>query len=357
MDGVRDTGSHWRHHFGTPILVVLSFIMIAQSVHAVSENNLNHRMRVYRESAELCLETATTLEDALNYMDQTTESSLIGRIKTLHDFSSALEKDIQVSTEGGFTILRSHTLEQIGNFGLGEMANVVDVLKKTGRLPTSFNLPATFGAEELATALSKHIGSGKADIDTITNYLDGLNKACWAVVGYMVGGPEGAKVYQSIAGTGAKLLRKATLPLFNRAVLAWRRQGEQLARDWRVLQERRIYDGLPVQKISEVYGENLLMKNGLSKDDIKELDAAADGLNGSLLRMKKDFGIKKIETLKRSKELELGGVYIDPELICAGEGGKEIREDVLQSRQSCNELSWPVKLPNGDESTGKEVLP
>ena len=256
-------------------LMSLVCFVIAERVHAGNVADLNETVVVNRQAAELCLETASTLEEALNYIDETDEINLMGDIKVLHDFSTALQKDIETSPAKGFTILRSYTLEEIGKFGLEKMPGVVDVLKKTGELPSSFNLPATFGVEEFATGVSKHIGSGKADIDTITNYLDGLNKGCWAVVGYMVGRPEAARVYQSIAGTGAKLLREATLPVFNKAVVAWRHHGEQLVNQWHILQERRIYDGLPVQTIIEVYGEELLRRNGISKKDIQELDTVA----------------------------------------------------------------------------------
>jgi len=330
-------------------VISLVCFIIAQPVYAGNVSDLNVTVVVNREAAELCLETASTLEEAVNYIDRTAESNLISDIKALHDFSIALEKDIETSTGRSFAVLRSHTLEQIGSFGLGKLPDVVDALKKTGKLPSSFGLPATFGAEEFATGVSRHVGSGKADIETITNYLDGLNKGCWAIVGYMVGGPEGARVYQSMAGTGAKLLRGATLPVFNKAVLAWRHQGEQLVKQWHILQERRIYDGLPVQKITEVYGEELLRKNGLSRKDIQQLDAIGHNLNQRLIQMKKDLSIKKIETFKESGKIELGGVYIDPELTYAGKGGKEVKKQTLDSRPSGDTLSWPIDISETEE--------
>ncbi|MBW2660522.1 MAG: hypothetical protein JRD93_00705 [Deltaproteobacteria bacterium] len=330
-------------------LMALVCFVIAERVHAGNVTDLNETLVVNRQAAELCLETASTLEEAFNYIDETDEINLMGNIKLLHDFSTALQKDIETSPAKGFTVLRSYTLEEIGKFGLGKMPGVVDVLKKTGKLPSSFNLPATFGAEEFARAVSMHIGSGKADIDTITNYLDGLNKGCWAVVGYMVGGPEAARVYQSIAGTGAKLLREATLPVFNKAVVAWRRQGEQLVNQWHTLQERRIYDGLPVQTIIEVYGEELLRKNGISKKDIQELDTVAYNLNQSLIQMKKDLSTEKIEEFKESGEIVLGGVYIDPEVMYVGRGGNEVKKNTIDSRPSEDILSWPVDISETEE--------
>ena len=57
-------------------------------------------------------------------------------------------------------LLRSHTVEQLGNWGLGKIPDLVGVLQKKGKLPGSFKLPATFGVEDFATAISRHICSG-----------------------------------------------------------------------------------------------------------------------------------------------------------------------------------------------------
>jgi hypothetical protein len=78
---------------------------------------------VNRHTAELCLETASTLEDAMNYLDKSTESHLINNISRLHDFTVALQKDIEMSMPGGPILWRSYTLEQVGKFGLGQMPN------------------------------------------------------------------------------------------------------------------------------------------------------------------------------------------------------------------------------------------
>lgn len=293
-------------------------ILLAAPRKELNVSDLDKKIIVESEAAELLLETSSTMEEVINhFLDEEDQDETIGNIKALHDFVIALQKDIEMSKEGKFTVLRSHTLEQVGRFGLGKMPDLVDFLKKKEILPSSFKLPPTFGAEEFVTAIARHIGSGRADIDTITHYLDGLNMACWGVLGYITGGPEAAKLYQSIANTGAKLLRAATLPIFNKAVLVWRRQGQDLANQWYILQERRIYDGLTVQKISEVYTEELLRKNGISKRDIQRLDAIAHDLNQKLIRMKRDFSIEKIEAFKQSGELNLGGVSIDPDLLSA----------------------------------------
>lgn len=309
-------------------------------------------LEVNKGAAEHCLETAAALEKTLNYLDKkyyksgAEESKLAGNIKDLYDFIDAFKKDIERSQNSKFTIMSSHTLEQLGKFGLGNMPEFVAYLQDKGHLSQSFKLPATFGAEEFAVAIGKHIGSGKADIDTITNYLDGMNKAMWGIVGYMHAGPKGARLYQSIAGTGAKLLRDATLPWFEKGVTAWRGQGKELTEQWRTLQERRIHDGLAVQTITEVYGEELLLKNGLSKKDIQGLDNEAHNINQNIINMKKDLSAEKIETLKHSDGIELGGIEINPRLIYIGKADSEIKSKVIKSRPSQDSLSWPTEVPD-----------
>ncbi len=251
-----------------------------------------------------------------------------------------------MSKKGGFAILRSHTLEQIGKFGLGKMPDVVDALQKSGKLHSSFKLPPGLSlAGELATTLGKHIGSGGADIDTITNYLDVMNKAAWTTVGYMVGGHEVAQVYQAIGDTAAKNLRKATLPLFEKGYLVWSGQGRKLVNDYRTTQQKRIHNGLSIQTISDVYGEKLLRKNGLGMKEIQGLDNWANNLNRHLIDMKKDLSVAKIENFKQSGELELGGVYIDPKLISAGKVKRDLKNKVTESRPSKETPFWSIEIP------------
>lgn len=89
------------------------------------------------------------------------------------------------------------------------------------------------------------------------------------------------------------------MPVFNKGVLAWRGQGEELVKQWRTVQERRIYDGLPVQTIKAVYGDKLLRQNGLGKNDIQQLGTIAHKLNQNIIDMKKKFSI---DTFKQSGE-------------------------------------------------------
>lgn len=337
-----------KRHCLAGVTTWLFCFMISGVVVAGDLSDPNSALQAYHEKVSLCLETAATLETVLNYLDESTETSDLKNLKSAHDFTVALRNDLAMSQKTGFTVLRSHTLEQIGNFGMERLPDIVEVLKKNGKLPKAFKLPPSFGAAELTTAIAKHAGSGtldirKQDIETITSYLDGLNNTFWGIAGYMVTGtPAGAELYQSIAGTGTKLLRAATMPLFDKAVLVSTGQGRELAGQWLALQEKRIQSGLSAEGISEIYDRELLGSNGLSDKDIRDLDDVAGKLNRELIRMKKDMSIRKIEMLKESGQVSLGGVSIDVRPFEAGTGGKEAGNEVLQSRPSSDSLYWPV---------------
>lgn len=317
------------------VVFLLLLFSTVSSVYADADSS-DKFMKVDIDSLESWASSLSTLEEGLNYMGKNWGDSSFKGVKIVGDpqdiigLANALRKDVEEARRnGGFLLATSHTIEQTAKTLLGKMPQ----------------LPATFGSEDFTVAISRHIGTGKADIDTITSYLDGLNKACWAVVGYMVGGPEGAKVYQSISGAGAKLLRDASLSLFNRGVLAWRGQGRELVNQWLTLQEGRMHNGLPVLSLSEVYGVDLLQQNGVNKKEIQQWDAEAYNLNQTLSQMKKDISVEKIDAFKRSGKLELGGVYIDPELICVGKANSDIKQKVLDSRPSEDAGSWDIELP------------
>ena len=61
--------------------------------------------------------------------------------------------------------------------------------------------------------------------------------------------------------------------------------------------------------------------------------------------MKKDISVDKIDGFKQSGKLELGGVYIDQELIYVGKANPDIKQKVLESRPSEDAGSWEIELP------------
>lgn len=346
MRGIKETGTRQRSFCLWSAVVILVCFLCVPVQYAQNIGGSTNSIAVNPDRVNLLLETCAALEKSLNYLDNFYKDTFYQDIHTLHNFYNALQKDIDMSKTRGSSMisLRSHTLEQMGNFGLDKLPTFVSFLKKTNRLPASFKLPvATFGTEDFVKGIARHIGSGRADVDTITCYLDGLNKASWATVGYLVGGAKGAEFFQSVAGTSAKLLREATLPLFQKGVLAWRNQGNKLVQDWLTLQERRIHDGLAIQPITEVYSEKLLRQNGIGTGQINQLDTFCHRQNQLQINMKRDINVSKVRMFSQQGKADVGGVEINPVLTKVGKLGEEQKKDVLDSRPANDSLTWTIK--------------
>jgi hypothetical protein len=261
------------------------------------------------------------------------------------DLIDAIGKDIEETSNERFVLLKSNTLEKVGQVGIENLPKTVVALKRSGILPKTFNLPGTFGAEDIAVAVGRHIGSGKADIDTITYYLDGANQAAWGVLGFMVGGNQGSRLYQSVAKKVAGIARELSQPAFNNTVVALRGQGRELVDDWRTLQKARIHNGLTVQSMRQVYGDDLLLNNGLSMKMINEFDAEAHNMNQTIIKVKQQFNINKIETYTKTGKVDVGGVCICPRPKYAGKGGHDVKKSVAESRPSPQSGVWDFDLP------------
>lgn len=177
------------------VLLVVLFLVAPRPAAATYEHDWDDQRNFYWQQTDFMLESLSTLEKGLNYLDPLFDDETFGYLKDAYDFTDALRKDIETYGDQGFSPERSHTFEQSAKLVLGKVPDLVAYLQKTGKLSESFKLPATFGAEDFAVGIGRHIGTGKADIETITYYADALNKACWGILGYMVGGPEGARVY------------------------------------------------------------------------------------------------------------------------------------------------------------------
>ena len=72
----------------------------------------------------------------------------------------------------------------------------------------------------------------------------------------------------------AKVLRDATEPWFANFFIAVNGNGRKLIDQYLQLQKAAVAHGRPMQTISEIYTRELLKQNGLSDDQIDELDLA-----------------------------------------------------------------------------------
>lgn len=293
------------------------------------------------------------------------------------EFFKAVGQDIEESGAGGFVLWRSHTLEQSARILLDKTPVMVAALQKSGKLPTSFSLPFLSGAADIATASGKYLGSGHADLETTTMFWDGVNKTMWSIAGSLWGGEKGAEVSQAFGDAAAKLTRGLSQPVFNKAVLLGSGQAQKLFADWQTLQRKRVQLGLPVQSMKEMYGEDLLRKNGFSGHAIRAMaasfaDEAIRGAKGAHSARTSATAEPAVANKNNNPVLKNhddvfpqpqhhfiwfflpppspppGGVDITPEPLLAGKADGNATESALSARPSSESLSWEVP-PTGQK--------
>ncbi len=243
------------------------------------------------------MQIRTTIIDGITRMNQTvgfleavSGQKLDPNIKIPLSFAPALMKDIEQGRQGRLTSpLVSHTLEQIGVFGLKTLPTVVDNLKSTGKLPPNFNVPPTlFGIDKLVAGGASAIGSGRVGLTETTQLLDGVSNMTAAVAGMLVGGPRGAKIGETGAELFRPIARGLTMPYFQD--LANHPVRMQFIANWQSLAESALARGLPVPTFSGLYKEQL-RQVGFMPDQIRQLDGAALWLNRSSEQKRYDLPI------------------------------------------------------------------
>jgi tetratricopeptide (TPR) repeat protein len=109
------------------------------------------------------IDSLTRLNRTVGFLEAVSGQQLQPQLKIPLAFAPALLKDVDLAAQGRLTSpLVSHTLEEIGRFGLKTLPTVVDRLKEGGKLPPSFNVPPTlFGIDKFVAGGASHIGSGR----------------------------------------------------------------------------------------------------------------------------------------------------------------------------------------------------
>lgn len=233
----------------------------------------------------------------------------------LYDLALAIEKDVELAGRGEFVRLHSNTLEEIGKIGLSYAPRFYRWIKNNPKLPKAV---PTLGALEFLTAASRHIGAGTADIDTRTHYIDGVNRFAWGVLGLYACKLqlECAAGLEMFGGTLARVSRERLEPLFVKWELKKMGQAMALADAWRAAQERRIHDGLSVLSIRDLYGEDILVKNGFTREQIALLDEEAAWLSATRSDAYDDLRFADLVRL-RSGGIQLAGILFNPSSACA----------------------------------------
>lgn len=228
------TARDFRHPVNGLSTTVQSLHNPAASKISAQDLMFNNKIKIHRSKIESLVNSLTTMSEAINKFspiliknksimqkivtpDDVLKKAL-NNVQSIYDFQIALEKDLDRNSKGNYTFLSSHTLEQASRFGLSVLIDTVENFQKTKIL--NKNIPvSTYGLDDLVIASAKHIGSGHANVETITSYVDGLNKAVWGVLGLVVskGDPKVAKAFQEIGNTSAKLGRLLTASSFIKA--------------------------------------------------------------------------------------------------------------------------------------------
>lgn len=196
-------------------------------------------------------------------------------------FTSSALKDLADARMGQLNPWTSNTLERVGTFGLKELPRLADSLIEKGKLPTSYKnfVGMAVGLPDFVAGAASQVGrrSATPTVDELTHYLDGINKAAWAAVGYLAGGTRGASVGGTAGGLAADILRGATEPLFQK--VANIPVQKQAIENWRHQMDAAIAYGAPIKTFSEMYTPQHVKQIGVSAKTVTELDNLARWAN------------------------------------------------------------------------------
>jgi tetratricopeptide (TPR) repeat protein len=188
-------------------------------------------------------------------------------------FTGAVIMDLDEMRQGRYRVLASHTFERLGEFGMKMLPGIVDDLKSKGMLPSSFSLsPILSGLPDFAKGIGSQVGRRQLmpTVDEWTHYLDGLNKASWATVGTMLGGPVGGRIASTVAGLAADIGRGYTESIFQH----WAHNSvrNQMKEDYFTHVNSAIQHGLIPKSFSETFGSSLIKQSGFDTKTVAELD-------------------------------------------------------------------------------------
>lgn len=238
---------------------------------------LSENLRALADGIKTFHEAGAPIEHGLEHRKSGVPDTY-GHLTDIHDFVSAIDKDLGRSQSGSYTVLSSHTLEQAYRFALGWVTDSENLkaLRNSGVVGEAFARRLgylSFGADDMIPGIGRMIGSRRHDdIEGVTMLLNGINKTAWGALGYVVALPlvkgdikaarEIAAVFQGFGSLAADFGRWATAPVFMRAVSKFKGVDRALISAYEQAQEARIAHDLSAQSIEDFYGHdaNLLGK-------------------------------------------------------------------------------------------------
>lgn len=298
-------------------------------------------------------DAVTRINETIGFLEAVSGRKLDPNVKIPLTFLPAVVKDFNLAREGRLTSpLVSHTLEEVGRFGLKTLPDLVESLKQAGRLPQTFSVPpALFGIDKLVAGGASVIGSRRVGVEEITQLLDGVGIMASAVagglVGTLVGAPGGPAASAVLAdrfaksfAAGARLLLPITRALTAPTIQALVKPDQrQFIENWAALTESAVARGLTVPTLSGLYGEKLLKEAGFAPGDIRRRDAAAHWLNGAVSQGRIDLPLPSLLTqpdLFRGKPYYFDQPPPPRPLPATGdgrEGGVRFREELKTEQQ------------------------
>lgn len=208
----------------------------------------------------------------------------LGKAQFAYGLAQAIQQDREQFRGQSVVLLRSHTMEQLAEFGLDKLLphfyealsdrRYIKFQPRISLTGVTHEIGApTFGVIDAMRAASRYGQLGHADVDTITQGLDALVGATWAALGLVVSGGNMkiAEIYQQAGQAAAQSLRYATAQLgADKAVLRffdkeYRSQADVMIDMYRYAQQRAALMGSRVQSPTEFFGGDL-------EESLKNLD-------------------------------------------------------------------------------------
>lgn len=276
-----------------------------------TSSSIGSTLLVSRENAEILADSVSTLIGALEHLksgrqlmahpltqelfDLDLKGALpkaLERTYFFYDVQKALEKDRATFANTRFVLLRSHSFELAAKKVLAKA--LPDLYKHVlhplhGRINAALRLPGptykltgksapSLGAVEFVTAVSRNIGAGHANIETLTLYVDAFNNLVWGITGLVAcGGNLSCAAFYQVAGDSlAKTFRRATLSWWERPNTKLRASGRELIDAWQRLQMTRMFMGESIVDFDQMHAKENLRRLGITKADIEHLNDIAN---------------------------------------------------------------------------------
>ena len=224
------------------------------------------------------------LNDASGLLYRLAKVEMPPEMKVPLAFTAPVIGDIRAAQEGRYNFWTSESFERAGKFGLRELPKMATILEQQGKLPQGFTSrisPFLAGAPDIAAGAFSQMGRVQAmpTIEEVTHYLDGVNKACWATVGALVSGPEGASIASTSAGLTADIFRGMTTPIFQH--FADIPVKKQVVNDFQIQVTAAIGHNTPAMTFSDMFSANEIRRLGFDRKTVVELDHYATWVNAS----------------------------------------------------------------------------